>query len=308
MGFHYGTNSLPGFVAELAAELAATDDFTMHDNEAVGGYCLKYKDQNVYLLFEMVSNGQYGKQRSRYSDGYAKFAGIGVRFSTGWNLETHAPTDTIRRWAFAPLFCNNGTPSSARLGEDSVFQINYWVDKFGFVGVIQNPYADNCASGAFFACEFLPDSAKEFSDGYSNMMVYTKRNYAYWKYSSYNYPPTGSDAYYYHALRPFGLCETGLTNIRENYLTPAIRSNGNSKIYFEFPTYENDIVNWKAPIAQTKRWFFVREDSGLSLNDVVSWLDPDNVTVHKFFITAATSPDTATKVMVAIPYDHAYEY
>lgn len=307
MGFHYGTNSLPGFVAELAAELVATDDFTMHDDQAVGGYCLKYKDQNLYMLIEIVSNSEYGQHYYSGSNYYAKFAGIGVRFSTGWDLTNHVPSDTIRRWSLAPLFCNNGTPSSTRIGEDSTFQINYWVDKYGFVGVIQNPYDTNYASGALFVCEFLPDSAKEFSDGYTNVMAYTKRNYAYWANSGCR-PPVGSASYYYHALRPFGLAESGDTNIRESYLIPALRSDGNSKIYFDFATYENDIVNWKAPIAQTKRWFFVREDSGLSLNDVVSWLDPDNVTVHKFFITAVTSPDTSTKVLVAIPYENAYEY
>lgn len=300
MGFHYGTNSIPGFVAELAAELAATDDFTMHDNQAAGGYCLKYKDQNLYMLIESVVNKDYGKD-------YARFSGIGVIFSTGWDMETHAPADTIRRWALAPLFCYTSSTNDARQGEDSTFQINYWVDKYGFVGVIQNPYDNYYASGAFFACEFLPDAAKEFSDGYTNVMAYTKRNYEYWKSGS-NRPGTGSDTIYYHCLRPFGLCETGLTNIKEEYVRPAIRSDGNSKIYFDFATYENDIINWKAPIAQTRRWFFVREDSGLSLNDVVSWLDPDNVTVHKFFVTAATSPDTATKVMVAIPFENAYEY
>lgn len=307
MGFHYGTNSIPGFIAELAAELAATDDFTMHDDQAVGGYCLRYKDQNLYMLIETVTNGEYGK--SYYYSGttyYARFAGIGVRFSTGWNLETHAPADTIRRWVMAPLFCASGTPSSARLGTDSNFQINYWIDKYGFVGVIQNPYSENEASGVLFACEFLPDASKEFSDGYTNVMAYTKRNYAYW--GSAEKPPAGSTAYYYHALRPFGLAETGDTNIREAYLRPAMRSSGNSKIYFEFPTYENDIVNWQAPIAQTRRWFFVQESGGMSLNDVVSWMDPDKVTVHKFFITAATSPDTANKVIVAIPYENAYQY
>ena len=302
MGFHYGTNSIPGFVAELAAELVATGDFTMHDDQAAGGYCLRYKDQNLYIYIEAVMSGQYGT-------GPDYFAGVGVRFSTGWNLETHAPTDTIRRWAMAPLFCmDDVAPSGARMGADSSFQINYWIDKYGFTGVIQNPYNDSFASGAFFACEFLPDTAKEFSDGYTNVMAYTKRNYHKYETGTGDYPAPGSASYYYHTLRPFGLAETGGTNIREGHLRPAFRSAGNSKIYFEFPTYENEIVNWRTPIAQTRRWFFVEESGGLSLNDVVSWLDPDNVTVHKFFITAATSPDTATKVIVAIPYENAYQY
>ena len=193
------------------------------------------------------------------------------------------------------------------MGADSSFQINYWVDKYGFIGVIQNPYADGEASGAFFACEFLPDVTKEFSDGYTNVMAYTKRNHAYF-YGGYKYSIPSSATQYYHAVRPFNLVGTHATNIREGHLRPAFRSAGNSKIYFEFPTYENEIVNWRTPIAQTRRWFFVEESGGLSLNDVVSWLDPDNVTVHKFFITAATSPDTATKVIVAIPYENAYQY
>lgn len=301
MGFHYGTNSIPGFVAELAAELAATDDFTMHDDQAAGGFCLRYKDQNLYMLIETVIDGKIGGT-------YTRFAGVGVRFSTGWNLETHAPADTIRRWALAPVVCANGVPpSTARMGTGSVFQINYWVDKYGFTGVIQNPYNESEASGAFFACEFLPDTAKEFSDGYTNIMAYTKRNYPYWP-SAGDYPAGGSSTIYYHVLRPFGLVETGLSNIREELLRPAFRSAGNSKIYFEFPTYENEITNWMTPIAQTRRWFFVQESGGMSLNDVISWLDPDNVTVHKYFITAVTSPDSANKVIVAIPYENAYQY
>ena len=308
MGFHYGTNSIPGFVAELAAELAATDDFTMYDDQAAGGYCLKYKDQNLYILIETVTSAQYGKDYNYSVDYYyAKFAGVGVRFSTGWDLATHAPADTIRRWAMAPLFCASGNPSTVRMGVDSNFQINYWVDKYGFQGVIQNPYGENEASGAFFSCEFLPDVSKEFSDGYTNIMAFTKRNHAYWSNGGCK-PTPGSTAYYYHALRPFGLAETGDSNIKEAALRPAFRSSGNSKIYFEFATYENEMTNWWTPIAQTRRWFFVQESGGMSLNDVISWLDPDNVTVHKFFITAASSPDTANKVIVAIPYENAYQY
>ena len=307
MGFHYGTNSIPGFVAELAAELAATDDFTMYDDQASTGYCLKYKDQNLYMLIETVTNGEYGPQYYSGSYYYARFAGVGVRFSTGWNIETHAPADTIRRWALAPLFCENGTPSGARMGVDSSFQFNYWVDKYGFQGIVQNPYSENQSSGAFFSCEFLPDATKEFADGYTNIMAYTKRNYAYWVNGGCK-PPAGSTAYYYHALRPFGLAETGDTNIVESALRAAFRSAGNSKIYFEFPTYENELTNWMTPIAQTRRWFFVQESGGMSLNDVVSWLDPDNITVHKYFITAATCPDSAAKVVVAIPYENAFQY
>jgi len=305
MGFHYGTNSIPGFVAELAAELAATDDFAMYDDQAPGGYCLQYKGQNLFMLIETVTNGIYG---SDYN-GRTRFAGAGVRFSTGWNLETHTPADTIRRWALAPLFCNSAAPSTARMGVDSSFQINYWVDKFGFQGVIQNPYGENCSSGAFFNCEFLPDTAKEFADGYSNIIAYTKRNYAWWyEETSTYYPAEGSTSVYYHALRPFGLAETGQSNIAESRLRPAFRSAGNSKIYFEFPTYENELTNWMTPIAQTRRWFFVQESGGMSLNDVVSWLDPDNITVHKYFITAATCPDSAATVVVAIPYENAFQY
>jgi len=301
MGFHYGTNSIPGFVAELAAELAATDDFSMFDTQAVGGYCLRYKDQNLYMLIETVTNGAYGHTT------YAKFAGVGVRFSTGWDLENHVPADTIRRWALAPLFCAAGTPTTTRMGVDSNYQINYFVDKYGVIGVIQNPYSNDQSSGVFFACEFLPDTAKEFADGYSNIMAYTKRNNPYWGDASYK-PSTGSTAVYYHCLRPFGLAETADSNIYESRLRAAFRSAGNSKIYFEFPSYENELSNLMTPIAQTRRWFFVQESGGMSLNDVVSWLDPDNVTVHKFFITAATCPDTATNVLVAIPYENAYQY
>jgi len=302
MGFHYGTNSIPGFVAELAAELAATDDFTMYDDQPSGGYALRYKDQNLFIYIHTMINGALTDTRNICN-------GIGVTFSTGWNLETHTPADTIRRWAMAPLFTHEstGNPSTARMGVDSTsFQFNYWVDKYGFIGVVQNPYTEDVSSGAFFACEFLPDAWKEFSDGYTNVMAYTKRNYHY-IYNGYAATP-GSSTIYYHCLRPFGIAEARDTNVLESRLRPAIRSLGNSKIYFEFPTYENDIKNWMSPIAQTRRWFFVEESGGLSLNDVVSWLDPDNVTVHKFFITAATSPDTANKVIVAIPYENAYQY
>lgn len=307
MGFHYGQYSLPGLVAEIAAELDATSDFAIIDSEVTGGYALRYKDQNLYLMIEAVTNGDYGKSYSSSGTYYAKFSGIGMRFSSDWDTANHVPAGTIRRYAFAPLFCNTTTPSTARLGLDSTFQVNYWVDKYGLIGVIQNPYADNYASGAFFALEFVPDTSKEFSDGFTNVMAFTKRNYDYWYNGSSNYPSEDSEAYYYHALRPFD-AETGLTLIKEDEITLGYRSLGNSKVYFEFATTFNERVNWRTPIFQTKRWFFVREDSGLSLNDVVSWLDVDQVTVHKFFITAAISPDVSTKVIVGIPYENAYQY
>ena len=54
------------------------------------------------------------------------------------------------------LFCNITTPSTTRLGLDSTFQVNYRIDKYGLVGIIQNLYANNYAS-ALFTLEFVPE-------------------------------------------------------------------------------------------------------------------------------------------------------
>jgi len=46
---------------------------------------------------------------------------------------------------------------------------------------------------------------------------------------------------------------------------------------------------------------------GLATNDVISWLDVDGITVRKFIVTEFKG-ETDPNLLIAIPYENAYQY
>lgn len=310
IGFNYGQMSIPALIASWAADLASTGDFSIVDSGVSGGYALRHKEENLYLTLAVTPGPWTAIPAVGGGSGYKYQHGISVIYSTGFDTVGHVPSGTIKKGIITL-----STPTGSAHGINTYltdayngYQCNYWIDKYGIIGVIQNPYSHATMTGSFFALEWIPVAKREYSDGYTDAFFWSRRNYEAngSSYAPYAADNEAADAFYRN-IRAFKTASNGAM-VEEPYLKSAFRSNGNSKIYFEFAKYHNDLEMHQSPIAQTRRFFIVGDGAGLSLNDIVSWLDPNNVTVHKFFITAATSPTTAAKFFVGIPYENAYLY
>ncbi len=310
IGFNYGQMSIPALIASWVADLGSTDDFSIIDEQVSGGYALRYKTENLYLTLAVTPGPWTSNPQVGGSNGYNIQHGISVIYSSDFDTVGHVPSGTIKKGIITL-----STPVSNAHGVSTYltdvyngYQCNYWIDKYGITGVIQNPYTHSTMTGSFFALEWIPVAKREYSDGFTDAFFWSRRNY---EANGSSYTPYVADSElasaFYRNIRALKTASNGVM-VEEPYLKKAFRSEGNSKIYFDFAKYHNDLEMHKSPITQTRRWFIVDDASGLSLNDIVSWLDPDNITVHKFFITAVTSPTTAAKFMVGIPYDNAFEY
>ena len=293
MGFITDTKTIPEIIATLAAELAATPDFVIHDDQVNGGYCLHYAKNNAYLTIQLIQSVYHGSQYG---------GGIAFVVSSGWNAETHLPEGTIQR-GMAQLYSYSGTVPMAVFADDRRYPYSFWIDKFGIVGNIYNPYSDYTSCGAMIALEFMPETWKEYSDQYTGIFLWTYRNRTY---TAPSYGPNIANYYYYH-LRPY-ILSTYTSIVETSAYKNAFRSLGNSKVYFEFPYYHNETARWDSPVAQTRRWFEVNKATGIAVNDVVSWLDPDGVTVRKYLIVECGSAGTTTSQYFAIPYSNPVNY
>lgn len=308
MGFHAGNYTIPQLVAEIAAELAATADWEIVDEAYSGGYALRYIPDSTYMTIATYTGAKLAYRDNTSYTAYA--AGIAVRFASAYDTETHAIGGTYQN-GIVPLFNKNqAAPSITLLDETHFFPVKYWVDRYGFILGIDNPYSNEYSSGAVVVLEMPPAATREYSDGFRLPIWHVKRNN-----NSYiatdtggaaNQFPDDSTTYHYQNLRPFNLA-TQTDLIQYSVIRSAYRADSNSKIYFEFPFYYND-KSFKMPLVQTRRWFLVQTDGGLAVDDIISWLDVDGITVRKFIVAQISCPDTASKIYAAIPYQNAYDY
>lgn len=306
MGFHAGNYTIPQLIAEIAAELVATPDWEMIDEDYSGGYALRYIPDSTYMTIATKAGGIIGMYNADWKC-YA--TGIAIRFASAYDIATHSIDGTYQN-GIVPLFSgSNVTPSISLLDETHTYPVKYWVDRYGFVAAIDTPYDNNDSSGALVVLEAPPAAWREYSDGFRLPSLHVLRNNNRFKAytNSSNYPVgDNSTSYYYQNLRPFNIA-THTDLVEYSSCRSAYRANSNSKIYFEFP-YTHNSKDYKTPYMQTRRFFLVHTAAGLAVDDIVSWLDVDGVTVRKFIIAQISSPDTTAKYYAAIPYDNAYDY
>jgi hypothetical protein len=183
-----------------------------------------------------------------------------------------------------------------------------WVDRYGFIMTIQNNYSSGI--GTFTACEFFPSTWVEYDDSEKPIVFYSKKASGDWWEGRYpinpyhaETQPTNAGFFY---VRPFRFSMQTLANGHEgSYMgRAAYKSEGNNKCYFDFPWYENDLIAGRKPFSQTRRWFQVDIAGGFSIGDILNWIDPDEVTVHKYIVAVVT----AGTRYYAIPYENAFDY
>lgn len=304
MVFIQGTWDIPTIAATIGQALIDTDDFVDADPDVTMGTVVKHTPTNTYVwITPGVANSA-----SAQIHPYTLDAGMRVIFSSDWNTETHAPSGTIYR-GHVNLYGNGAGSSDHQASLSSIttpnaFPVSVCVDKYGFIGVIQNNYSDGNPS--LFACEFFPSVWMEYDDAQKPICFFTKHVYdAFYN----NHVDTGQNLANvdsgYHYIRPFNLAYGVTANGNMGAYMPreAYRSEGNNKTMFDFPWYQNDYASLKYPIAQTRRWFKISATGGHAIGDIINWIDPDGTTVHKYIVAAA---DTTN--LYAIPYQNAFDY
>lgn len=318
MVFVNGSYDAPTIVATIAQALAATDDFEMHDENAVDnhnhmGYCLKHIPTGHYVTF-ITGYAQIG------CDGYSitrrsTTTGIRVIFSDGWDMKTHtySTAGKIAR-GFIPFYAapHENYNYVGDLISPNVFSTSVFVDKYRVVGTIQNTYPNGI--GVFFALEFFPRAWVEYDDTEEmTAVLYVKRSADNWYPHGYpigmgslNRPAGGDPEEGFFHVRPYRfLCQTNSSGNEGSVMErEAFRSEATNKVYFKFQTYENDVLAGRKPYAETRSWFKVSITGGLQIGDILNWIDPDGVTVHKFIVCVCT----AGVMYYAIPYENAFDY
>lgn len=299
MVFKSGSYDVPSLIAEIVSYLAATDDFNIIDSDYPGGYALHHVPTNNYISFALVTTARIGEDSDGTDDTYA--GGISVVISSGFDTGSHSHTGTVHKGVI-PLYRHLSSTNSVYQTTPYNFTVQCWIDKFGLVMTIQNPNNVYWDTGAFAVMEFLPISALEFNDGFVPIMFHVKNNYA--QYDGGVIADNRDDCYYLN-IRPYNLrTQTDIVY----YPRDGYRSDGNSKIYFDFPYFHNERLTRHAPVFHTRRWFRVALSGGMAVGDIINWIDPDGVTVHKYIISEVSSVDTSTKYYYAIPYENAFDY
>ncbi|WP_290597113.1 MULTISPECIES: hypothetical protein [unclassified Archaeoglobus] len=305
MVFVAGAKTIDDFLSELAGYLVATGDWETADDQVSGGIALRHIPTNNYLAFKKTY------MRSDDDTSWRLTTGIRAVLSSQWDSANHMWAGSFNS-VMIGLFENwNDSTNYADdylnnyMDADNTYNISYWVDKYGVVGVIANPNNYNPEStrgavGCFFAIEYIPAAAREYNDGLSDFFLITKQNW-----QPRDIADNAGSEYAYVCARPFSL-ETA-SKLYDQHERGAIKSSGNGKVYFEFPLYFNDSGR-SIVAAQTKRWFFVEENMGIAIGDVISWIDEENAVTRKFYVAEVNSANRSEKFAVAIPYENAFEY
>jgi hypothetical protein len=309
MVFVAGAKTLDDFLSELAGYLVATGDWETADDQVSGGIALRHIPTNNYLCLKKT----YGyRTRKDLNYGGYRVAGIVACISSQWDSANHTWAGSYN-YVMIGLFENWDSYNrydddyfNNYMDSDDFYEITYWVDKYGVVGVISNPINyqprnNSDTVGCFFAIEYIPAAAREYNDGLSDFFLITKEN---WQPRSLEDNDTNAD-FAFVCARPFSL--NSKTRLYDEHERGAIKSAGNGKVYFEFPIYFNDSGR-TIVAAQSKRWFFVDTEGGIAIGDVISWIDEENAVTRKFYTAQCWSAARSEKFNVAIPYENAFEY
>ncbi len=274
---------------------------------------------------EHIADGFFvSVERIVSSSGYNRFNEIRVTVSSGYDLGTSSPSGTVEitgipteSWqSYGTSWTQNYYWATGAGSGDKAGQYWMWLDAEGFTVL-----SSWMASPAHDYTSFLSlerNTEKEYPDGYSNFFVTawtnsdpnivysTGGNWYDRYYAQYFDNSTGqvsavgnySDLNRKEYIRPFNT-QTVAYGAGVELFRSAYRSDGNSKIYFHFPHFSNNLdTNKRIPIAQTKRWFVVALAQGLADGDLVDWVD-DAVT-KTYLVKTLQSPDSTAYITVAI--------
>ena len=322
MTFYNGTTTADDLVNLIADQLIATGawmdaDLALNGVDAVPGDALGAErvvahatDPNfyVYLSRRVSWNGNTSN---------ARFNEVRVQVASGWDLGTHAPTGTVYTSGI-PLEAWNRFSSSysyystTTIGSDNKGgQFWAWIDDFGFTVLSTWDSSGFLDYTSFFNLE--RNSGKEYSDGYTNFFhsayantdpeVRHSSSGTYYRARYYENEQATSgwgDLGRAESMRPFNQQAYVHSTAAKTFFA-AFKSDGNSKVYFQFPFYSNNEDAAKPSlIAQTDRWFVVGVSQGLADGDLVDFVN--GAEVWKYLVKTPQSPDSTAYLPIALRY------
>ena len=187
MVFVAGQKTLDDFLSEVAGYLIDTGDWEVADDQVSGGIALRHIPTNNYLAFKKAKADTNRTVSSNYWYQHHS-AGILIVLSSQWDSSNHTWAGSynyvmmglFEKWSVSSDFA--GTYLNNYMGDDDYYEITYWVDKYGIIGVISNPINYNPNNnartvGCFFAIEYIPVAAREYNDGQSDFFLITRENW-----------------------------------------------------------------------------------------------------------------------------------
>lgn len=240
-----------------------------------------------------------------------RFNEVRVDVSTGYDTGTSEPSGTVETTGIPAEVWQRDNDSESfywntTVGSESKpGQFWMWLDADGFTLLATWNPGPGYDYTSFLSIE--RNATKEYADGYTNFFIVawtnTDRQVEEW-----NGPDAEEAAYFRNAsghgdlnrkeyIRPFNQ-STEVLGDGVHLFDAAYRSDGNSKVYFQFPYYSNNLDTTKRmPIAQTKRWFDVALGLGLADGDLVDWVD--GAETKTYLVKTIQSPDSAAFLRVA---------
>lgn len=294
MPFFSGGTTMDQLIDLFANELIATGAWVTADATLVSGTTPAVRalqhatDPNFYVYLKrqlITAGGNAGNVNE-----------ILVQLSTGFNTVTHVPSGTIQ---------TTGIPTEAQVYSGGALVVannkagtHYtWIDASGITCLSTWAASGYQDYTIFFTLE--RNSAKEYSDGFSNFFCASIPN------ANYHIGTSSSSGQYYgidtgssnwdfgraYVLRPFNYSEyVDYNNVLATFFG-SYRSLGNSKVYFEFPFWSNNQAPLqRMPIAQTGRFFLVQPGQGLSDGDLVTYVSGPNT--YTFIVKLLQSPES----------------
>lgn len=311
MTFYNGTTTADELLNLVADQLIATGAWVDADATVLGSQRVvaHATDLNLYVYLSRLVSYNGNTSNARFNE-------IRVQVSSGWDTGTKAPTGTIetsgipleswQRYSSSyPYYSTTTVGSGNKSG-----QFWAWIDQHGFTVLATWDASGYHDYTSFFNLE--RNTAKEYSDGYTNFF------HTAWTTSDYALRHTSGGTYYQaryfentqgssyadlgraESMRPFNQQSYSYTNAVKTFFS-AFKSDGNSKVYFQFPFYSNNQDAAKPSlIAQTDRWFLVGVSQGLADGDLVDFVN--GAEVWKYLVKTPQSPDSTNYLPVAVRY------
>ncbi len=292
---------------KIADELLATGSWLEGDPFHAGTKrVVKHAvDANFYVFFErLVTNSPNSN---------IKLNEVKVTISSGFDLGTHLPTGTVETTSIPAEAWQRGNSGSTFYLDSTVGNGNktgqywLWVDSATVSLLVTWTPSSLYDYTSFFHLE--RNSLKEYADGFTNFFIVAftneDRSIAYSgvvgmrvfeQFSSGSNNSLSRKEY----VRPFNLSTDvypdGIATFFDCY-----KSNGNAKVYFQFPYYSNNLDPIRrVPIASTTRWFRLGVGLGIADGDLIDWVN--GAELWKFLAKTLQSPDSTIYLPIAIRY------
>lgn len=309
MPFFDVTESLTDFVTAITSYWTTEYPtiFTLEDTTDEG-YVLHYITDDVYFLIE---HGLIYSQEA--------YRCLGIKFTVGEGWDGGALTGSTSA-DYMRFMSSTNTSNTLELdteGERTAasaamsLEFKYWQDQYG-ITLVTRPISGFTSGlrthAIMWNLSLTPSTNWEVDDGGLGIFSHHIDSYDLAASSLYD-------------CRPFTSANTiGNVSRSTQSLVPELRSAyksmANNKVYFNFSYMHAKRIStdlpydaYVYPILRSKRWFPVDKTGGLAVGDIISWIDPDTLTVRKYAVCEVKDLSNGTTTSYyAIPYENGAPY